>query len=312
MKNNYINVRIKPYHHHKEMNDIKHNQNTATKRSNRIKSFKNYEDTFINYQDEKPLKKLRTWREEHNQKYKARRKENLTNSNSTILNGIISFSPALKEDLGIKYSKQDWEDANRKAVEKIAEELDTEIMYISFHYKELTPHMHFHLKNFDSEGRSVFYKHRHTEALSRLQDIAFEELKSLGLARGRSKAQTGKTHQTTKVYYSKLYKSAQDSLRELNKDLKAKRKELSDQDIEIEEKKLQGSVLSDNQKVIRNLDKLLSKSKKGEVLTLEEIEEMKKSLPFISELIPQEERKAVIEVVANATKRNQNHNNTPD
>jgi len=240
--NNYINVRLEPDGHERNKNRIKHNFRSVNTQSKLDKSYNNYENKIYNFQDLEPLKVLRKWREEHNTLYKenryktvkgkrVKRNENLTNSNSTILEGIITFSEQLKIDLGFKYSKEEWEQTCINVVKEISEYLDTEIMYISFHYDETTPHCHYHFKNYDKKGYSIFHKFNNTKHLSKLQDIGFKHLKKLGMKRGEKKTKTGKTHQETKKYYEQIRK-------EQVKELKKLRKVIQEQDIEIEQKKV--------------------------------------------------------------------------
>lgn len=273
--NNFINVRIKPYHHHKEQNDIKHNLRNCNMQS-QIDNPK-YENVFINYQSEHPLKILKKWRAEHNEKYKNRRHENLTNSNSTLLNGVITFSEAIHKDLDSKYSKSEWEKTCQEAIEEIAEYLDSEIMYITFHYDEKTPHVQYHLKNYDSEGHSIFYKNRGKEELSKLQDIGFKHFQKLGMDRGLKKEITNKTHQTTQQYYKNAYKEAINSL-------KTVRKEISGLDLEIERKKEIYTEISNIQKELREYKNELSifdKISNGELLNENEKEILKILAPTL-------------------------------
>jgi len=278
--------------------------NTRTKQSVTGKSFNGYENTFINYQDEHPQKILRKWREEHSEKYKARLKRNLTNSNSTILNGIISFSEQIRSDLGNKYSREEFEKSCQKAIERIAEQLETEVMYVAFHYDEKTPHVQFHFRNFDQEGKSIFHKNCKTAQLSVLQDIAFDELKSLGMERGQSKDVTNRTHQTTQAYYSKLYSEFQSTLRDEVKSLKEARKSLAALDLSIEEKRAQGASISQQQEAYRRTDKLLGKLKKEEPLTTDEAMELKNHLPSIWEMIGSHYKREILSAVEEATRKN--------
>jgi len=307
--NNFINVRITPYNHYKEKNDIKHNLDTVNKQSRVDSAFKNYKNRIINYQDKPPLDTLREWRAEHNKRYKARRRENLTNSNSTILNGVITFSEAIKTDLGTKYTRENFEQVCKDTIEEIAEYLGTSIMYVAFHYNEKTPHAQYHLKNYDNEGRSIYYKYRKKEHLSRLQDIAFKHFKKLGMDRGISKEITNKTHQTTKQYYSKQYAEAQSTLRSAVAELKALREEISNLDMSMEEKKFEYSKISEEQKTIRLLDKLLTKAKKKILLTQDEAEKLREHLPRISDLVPVEKKKQIAQTVNNALMQTQNNKN---
>jgi len=273
--NNYINVRLETSNHIKERNDIKHNIGTVHKKSNTTESpFYDYEETNHNFGNSSPFQKLDEWRELHQKRFMANRfrmvngkkvlrNEKLKDFNSTLISGIITFSEAIKRDLGVKYSKEEYEKSCIEAVEKIANEMETEILYVSFHYKEKTPHCHFHFKNFDNEGKSIFHKHKKKEQLSKIQDLAFSSLRKLGMERGQSKKITNKNHQTTKIYYAKLYKQTQDALRTQVKELKTKRKELSKVINDIEKIKLEGALISEEQKAIRRIDKILEKAKKG-------------------------------------------------
>ena len=242
---NYINVRIQTYNHYKEKNDIKHNTGENNKQSivNNGKI-----DTFYNYQEQEPLKTLKIWREEHNQNYKKRRKQNLKNNQSSLINGVITFSQVISKDLGTKYTKEEWEQANIKTVEEIAQHLGTEISYITFHYQEKTPHCHYHLKNFDNQGYSIFYKYHKKEELSKLQDIAFKHLEPLGMERGQKKEITNRTHKKTQDYYIKQYRA------EVKK-LKSIRKEVESLKIETDKKKKIYKQITEAQSKLRELQK---------------------------------------------------------
>jgi hypothetical protein len=314
--NNYINVRLEPAGHERNKNRIKHNFRSVHTQSKLDKSYNNYENKIYNFQDLEPLKVLRKWREEHNTLYKenryktvkgkrVKRNENLTNSNSTILEGIITFSEQLKMDLGYKYSKEEWEQTCINVVKEISEYLDTEIMYISFHYDETTPHCHYHFKNYDKKGYSIFHKFNDTEHLSKLQDIGFKHLKKLGMKRGEKKPKTGKTHQKTKQYYIEEQKK-------LITDLKKIRKKTQELDISTEEKKeiyqeiskLQSEARTElkniksqteelkeeKQGYIKEL-KVLEKVANQEILNEEEKELLKVLAPAIIQLVPQKDLK---------------------
>jgi hypothetical protein len=286
--NNFINVRIKPYNAAKEKNDIKHNLRTVNTQSKVDENFQGLKNKVINFQDEKPLTVLKKWRAEHNTKYKKRLKENLTDKNSTLINGIISFSEKIHTDFNNKYSQEEFENANINAIKEIAEFLGTEIMYVSFHYDEKTPHVHYHFKNFDEQGRSIFYKNRTKEQLEKLQDIGFKHLGKLGMERGIKKDTTNKTHQTTQVYYRKLYK-------EYNDNLKSLRNELKSLEINADEKKKLYSDITNMQKQLRehknDLDnyqdelKIFDKILDNQQLTNDEIEVLKILAPSLFQFI---------------------------
>lgn len=305
--NNFINVRLKAYHHHKEKNDISHNLQKHNKKSKyradteeeKTQVWREWNtENFYNYQDAEPLKILKKWREQHNDLYKKNRtkkvngverlrNENLTNSNSTLINGVISFSEKCSNDLGSKYSREEFETANIKAVEEMAKYLETEIMYITFHYNEKTPHCQYHLKNFDNKGNSILYKFRHTEQLEVLQDIGFKHLGKLGMERGISKKITNSNHQTTQKYYKNLY-------RELIKDTKELRNEIKSLELEKDKKKAIYEEITAIQKELREYKEELSifeKISNQEKLSEEEKEVLKFLAPFLFDFIDKKDIK---------------------
>lgn len=285
---NFINVRIKAYNHYKEKNDIKHNIGTNHKQS----KITNEPDSFYNYQKTDPLTTLREWRKEHNHLYKKRRKQNLQINQATLLNGVITFSEAIHKDLGSKYTKEQWEQANIKAVEEIAKYLDTEISYITFHYGELTPHCHYHLKNFDKNAYSISYKYRTKKELSKLQDIAFKHLGKLGMQRGLKKEITNKTHQTTQQYYKKQIKQLRKETRGEVKKLKSIREELKAmENLETTQKKELYNEISKLQKEFRRLQEEtdLEKIKAERDQLMEYVKQLEAHLEEITEEEQQEE-----------------------
>jgi len=272
---NFINVRLQTSNAYKEKNDIKHNirtVNVLSKSESLSQKWKTWSNSFkSNFKEKELQQKLKKLREEHNALHYSRRKRNLQNSQATLINSIITFSEQCSHDLGVKYLREDFEKCCRKAIEDIATELKTEIYYISFHYDEKTPHVHFHLKNFDKNGYAI-WNNENKKKGSKLQDIAHNALKELGMERGQKKELTGvKRHQTTQEYYKNMFY-------ELNKSLKSLRNDVKDLELTKEQKKLIYAEITRLQKEARKKDE-----------TIEDISKYAKELR--EELIKQVEKK---------------------
>lgn len=307
---NFINVRIKTYNASKEKNDIKHNLRKVKNRSQIIDpKYQNTYRYFGDYNSQNILKKYDELREEHNTKYKKRRKENITNSNATLINSVITFSEKINKDLDEKYTREEFENVCENAIKDISNFLETDLLYISFHYDEKTPHVHFHMRNFDEQGRSIFYKNRTKDKLSKLQDIAYNRLKKLGMNRGEKKEVTNKTHQTTKQYYSKLYQ-------ELNKKMKEMRKDIQNlKNIENDEKKKIYQEISSIQKKLRTLKaerdeyseelKVFEKIANKEKLNEDDKKILKVLAPVLFDILPNpnsKNKKELNNIISNAFK----------
>lgn len=187
-----------------------------------------------------------------------------------MINSIISFSEKCSHDLGVKYTREEFEKCCIKAIEDIATELNTSIFYISFHYDEKTPHCHFHLKNFDQNGYAI-WNNENKKKGSKLQDIAHNALNELGMERGQKKELTGvKRHQTTQEYYKKMFY-------EFNNELKTLRKEVQGLELTKEEKKLIYTEITRLQKEAKKKDSTIEETKKyAEELRTELIKQVEK------------------------------------
>ena len=130
--------------------------------------------------------------------------------------------------------------------EYIAKKYGTQLIYLTLHMDETTPHFHFSLKNYDENGLSLWKKNQNKEFLSQLQDIAFEHFKELGMQRGLSKDITGKKYETIQKYhirkemelrdkvlntqanYDKLQKEVEKDLKSLYTEVNLKKNEVKD------------------------------------------------------------------------------------
>ncbi|MGM0609263.1 MAG: plasmid recombination protein [Candidatus Muiribacteriota bacterium] len=213
---NFINVRIETRSRSKELNDIKHNlrhnkslsdvrkdeQNiTYIPQNNKFKGYKN--DAYKHLEQ-----KIKSDREQHNERYKKTFKRNLKDRNASYISGVITFSEKQQKLLeNGKLDKKNFQKQAIKATQDIAKYLDnTEILYVSFHYTEKSPHVHFHLKNYDEDGKSIKHKYRTKDKLSKLQDIGYERMKQYDntIERGLYKnTQKTNDHVSLKEYHEK-------------------------------------------------------------------------------------------------------------
>ena len=84
-----------------------------------------------------------------------------------------------------EYSVDDIEDdrlldLGKKAVRKIAAELNVKPIYISLHLDEKTPHLHYQLENLNRETGRTVARTIKKPVLSKLQDIAGEVFSEIG------------------------------------------------------------------------------------------------------------------------------------
>ncbi len=288
---NYINVRLENRNHTKELQDIKHNLRHIKSKSDIKKEgennhyFYNKDEKIWKLQDEKNaykllLPKLKEMRKEHNKLYKefSKEKRNLRARQSSFISGVITFSE--KQEYLYDNGEMDienFEKANIKAVEALAKKMNTEILYISFHYKEKTPHCQYHLKGYDDRGYSIFNKFKNRKDLSEMQDLAHNELIQYDetIQRGEKKysepnQKFERDHKDFKTYHEenlriatketkKQIKKELEELEILNQrkkaemaELKERRKELKLIEMDKEEKKKEYAKITNLQKEIRD------------------------------------------------------------
>ncbi|WP_323591630.1 plasmid recombination protein [Aliarcobacter butzleri] len=185
-------------------------------------------------------------RTNHNEIYKSKHKRNLRDFQSTWTDGILTFSEAIHQDLGNKYTLEDLIKVATNCANDIAKKYGTKLIYLTLHMDETTPHFHFSLKNFDKNGLSLWKKNQNKEFLSQLQDIAFEHFKVLGMDRGVSKDITNKRYETiqkyhirkemelrdkvlnTQEHYDKVQKEVEKSLKALYAEVNLQKNEVKD------------------------------------------------------------------------------------
>ena len=209
---NFINVRVQSYNYKKQYDLLRHNFRHKKDSLSQINEKSNFfigpngKVLKIDNTNKKKIydalsKDYKSDRTKHNEIYKSKHKRNLRDFQSTWTDGILTFSEAIHQDLGTKYTLEDLIKVATNCANDIAKKYDTKLIYLTLHMDETTPHFHFSLKNFDKNGLSLWKKNQNKEFLSQLQDIAFEHFKVLGMDRGISKDITNKRYETIQKYH---------------------------------------------------------------------------------------------------------------
>ena len=254
---NFINVRVQSYNYKKQYDLLRHNFRHKKDSLSQINEKSNFiisPDGRVVKLDNTIKKKIynllskdyQSDRLKHNELYKTKHKRNLRDFQSTWTEGILTFSEAIHQDLGNKYTPEDLIKAAINCTNDIAKKYGTKLNYLTLHMDETTPHFHFSLKNFDNNGLSLWKKNQNKEFLSQLQDIAFEHFKVLGMDRGVSKDITNKRYETiqkyhirkemelrdktlnTQEHYDKVQKEVEKSLKALYAEVNLQKNEVKD------------------------------------------------------------------------------------
>lgn len=180
---------------------------------------------------------------EHSELYKKQignKKTNKKNGNlrndrmASIAEGILTFSNSINKRLTDdtntlntnKINIIDFFNTGVKAIQDIANQHNLEILYITLHLDETTPHFHYNFKNFDNNGKSQLYKIRTKENLSNLQDIAAKPFKKYNLIRGIKKEYTNQNYVKVRNYNSKQQQEQALILNKIKDEIENERKEL--------------------------------------------------------------------------------------
>ena len=254
---NFINVRVQSYNYKKQYDLLRHNFRHKKDSLSQINEKPNFfigpngKLLEIDNTNKKKIydivsKEYQKDRTKHNEIYKAKHKRNLRDFQATWTDGVLTFSEAIHQDLGNKYTQEDLIKVATSCANDIAKKYGTQLIYLTLHMDETTPHFHFSLKNYDENGLSLWKKNQNKEFLSQLQDIAFEHFKKLGMQRGISKEFTGKRYETIQKYhvrkemelrdkvlntqanYDKLQKEVEKDLKSLYTEVNLKKNEVKD------------------------------------------------------------------------------------
>lgn len=118
------------------------------------------------------------------------------------MEGILTFSPCVNQELGKDYSIDDFCKAATETVKELAKHYQTEMRGdIVLHMDEDTPHFHFYLKNFHNDGHQLLYKFRDGNHLSINQDIMNKHFQKFDIERGIKKEETRRVYKSTRRHH---------------------------------------------------------------------------------------------------------------
>lgn len=135
----------------------------------------------------------------HRQKKIKQRMKNLNYKRTDLssgLIGIITLSPhinvmLMNKELEVDSLNKLFQDALKRVIEKIREicqDRTLHNLYYMIHYDEKTPHLHFLMRNFLEDGKSLFGVVRNSKRMSELQDAVALPFNSIGFERGQKKS----------------------------------------------------------------------------------------------------------------------------
>jgi hypothetical protein len=111
---------------------------------------------------------------------------------ATTIDSIITLSNSINQELkNGKIKKEKLDNLFLESANKIAKELDLEILNMSIHYDETTPHAHISFKNYKN-GKAISNKLK--KEYARSQDIVGKVFQKIGYERGEKKEKTNAKH----------------------------------------------------------------------------------------------------------------------
>lgn len=178
--------------------------------------------------------------QKHKDIYFKNNKRNLRIDRTNSINrGVLTFPKDLKNNLeGESFNKKEFIEMGVKTILNICKELNIELIYITRHFDETTPHFHYLTSNYNQEGRVIT---RNREVGKKIQDISEKYFKKFGIERGVSKQVTGNRNLKKEI----------DKLKNQLQEEKNKNKEIKKENIKLQEenKKLKNQ----NEELIKNI-----------------------------------------------------------
>lgn len=248
-------------------------------------------------------------REEHNELHKQRRRgENLTDSTGSWAEGVLTFSEKIRDDFeNGKLDEALFMERGITAARESCDYLGAELINVTLHLSEKTPHFHYTFKNFDENGKSLTHSANliaKGKSKSQLQDIMIKHFKDdFECVRGIEKAISGKTkHNDTIDWYEQ--------------EISTKNKELKSKDIAINSKQLKFDELEaqtkESEEILNSLNAKLDDTKelRARIKSIEGSSDKKKK-EFYSKIsdIQSEIRSYIKTIRSNSSERKEFINN---
>lgn len=175
IKNKNINYFYLPSKNKKVISRYRYTKLRKQKRLTEFNHIKNKVDNLIK-------KHHKLYEEKYNRKIQ-------TEKTNSINRGVLTFPRDLENDFkNEKFNKEEFIKMGIETIELICKELKIELVYITIHLDETTPHFHYVTSNFDEKGVVI---QRNKEVGRKIQDLSDTYFKKFGIVRGISKDITG-------------------------------------------------------------------------------------------------------------------------
>lgn len=156
--------------------------------------------------------------------YKEKVGQKADSKGNWTITGVLTFSESSVD--GVENDKL--LELGKKAVRKIAAELNVKPLYVSLHLDEKTPHLHYQLENLNRETGRTVARTIKKPVLSKLQDLAGEVFSEIGLKRGQSRDTTGRRYKTVAEGHREELKQYEKRIQDMQEEIKVYREELKE------------------------------------------------------------------------------------
>ena len=278
---NAISVRLEKIENNKIKHQRKHDfrEYTDKNRPKYINPSKSYLNTIlIEPKSEEEISKVLEEAQKH-------RKKKIRSNTAMLFAGIITFGVEAQQIVN-QLPIQEQNQLFNQVIQAIAKFLNTDIESAVIHRDETAIHCHFSLFNLTRDGKTLTTKLK-PDVMSKIQDIAYEQVKKYGIGRGKKKYERimdreyNIIHKSVKqLHYelpneikqkinelnaiklkinnmNNLLNSLQNQIKEQENIKQSKEKEIRDIQAKINElKPVMNSLKNNQQKLLENIDRL--------------------------------------------------------
>ncbi|NCB44707.1 MAG: hypothetical protein EOM59_19115, partial [Clostridia bacterium] len=138
----------------------------------------------------KGIEKEERKRYEEKERGKNRQHQSWQANTKPFSSGVLTFS-----ELARSVDINDLWQSGLKAIQAIADKYNINVLWVTLHDDETTPHFHFMFENIDKVDCVTFQSKLGREGCSKLQDLCGEVMTDLGFRRGIKKKLSGAEHQ---------------------------------------------------------------------------------------------------------------------
>lgn len=235
----YVSLRIQAVTHSKAAHQVAHD--TRKRPPSYLRRFP-YQVTFLpgtserisdpDHAHERVRALLGATAERIKAKYREAVGQKYQGNGRAFIRGVLTFSPEAFDREDFPLSR--WASLCLKTARDAAARLGVDLLAVTFHLDEKTPHAHFVMTNQGADGRSVMRKTKPAD-MSALQDLAGQVMSPLGFVRGVPRTVTGarhlsvvESHRVEREKAERARSAALDDLRETIREVKELRARVDD------------------------------------------------------------------------------------